>query len=111
MTLENLLAVLPRLIAVTPADQLAAVMAQLAAAQSAAAARILSDRSVAQASNSATTEKDRYLSVTEVVDRFHVTPRWLYRNKKHLPHSQPTRKTLLFPEAAITKWFASRKGA
>lgn len=54
-------------------------------------------------------EKERYLGVEEVAARFHVSPKWLYRHKRHLPHSQPTRKTLLFPEQAITKWFASRK--
>ncbi len=54
-------------------------------------------------------EKERYLGVDEVSARFHVSPKWLYRHKRHLPHSQPTRKTLLFPEQAVTKWFASRK--
>ncbi|MDN5941446.1 MAG: helix-turn-helix domain-containing protein [Nitrospira sp.] len=52
-----------------------------------------------------------YLNVDEVATRFHVTPTWLYRHKKDMPHSQPSRKILLFPEQAITKWFASRKAA
>jgi hypothetical protein len=51
----------------------------------------------------------QYLSVEEVAKRFHVTPKWLYRHKKQMPHSQPSRKLLLFPEQAITNWFASRK--
>jgi len=54
-------------------------------------------------------ERDRYLNVAEVAERFHVTAKWLYRHKKQLPHSQPSRKVLLFPESAIQKWFASRK--
>ena len=54
---------------------------------------------------------DRYLTVSEVVARFNVTPKWLYRHKSQMPHSQPSRKVLLFPEQAITKWFASRKWA
>mgnify|MGYP001251445923 CR=1 FL=1 len=53
----------------------------------------------------------RYLTVDEVAARFHVAPKWLYRHKKQMPHSQPSRKVLLFPEQAITKWFASRKQA
>ena len=53
----------------------------------------------------------RYLDVVEVVARFHVTRKWLYRHKKQMPHSQPSRKVLLFPEQAVTKWFASRKRA
>ena len=54
---------------------------------------------------------DRYLTVSEAAVRFHVTPTWLYRHKRQMPHSQPSRKVLLFPEQAITKWFASRKVA
>lgn len=55
--------------------------------------------------------QERYLSVEEVCERFSVTPRWLYRHKKHLPHSQPTRKTLLFPEHKLTQWFAGRNAS
>lgn len=51
----------------------------------------------------------QYLSVDEVARRFQVTQKWLYRHKRQMPHSQPSRKVLLFPEQAITSWFASRK--
>ena len=54
---------------------------------------------------------DRYLTVPEVVARFSVTAKWLYRHKRQMPHSQPSRKVLLFPEKAIEKWFAGRKGS
>ena len=54
-------------------------------------------------------DNGRYLTVQEVVKCFGVTDRWLYRHKRQMPHSQPSRKVLLFPEQAITKWFASRK--
>jgi predicted DNA-binding transcriptional regulator AlpA len=52
---------------------------------------------------------ERYLSVKEVAERFHVSDKWLYRHKKNMPHSQPTKKTLRFPEGPIQRWFASRK--
>ncbi len=52
---------------------------------------------------------EQYLTVEEVVDRFKVTDKWLYRHKKQLPHSQPSRKVLLFPATALERWFASRK--
>ena len=52
---------------------------------------------------------ERFLTVVETVARFGVTRRWLYAHAKQMPHSQPSRKTLLFPERAVTKWFASRK--
>lgn len=54
-------------------------------------------------------ESGKYLTVAETAERFNVKPTWLYRHKKKLPHSQPSRKLLLFPESAIQKWFASRK--
>lgn len=61
--------------------------------------------------NQPVSELGRYLTVDEVSERFHVTAKWLYRHKRQMPHSQPSRKVLLFPEQAITKWFASRKQA
>ena len=64
----------------------------------------------AETSPSTSHEACNYLSVQEVSERFHVTPRWLYRHKKQMPHSQPSQKVLLFPEQSITRWFASRKG-
>lgn len=51
----------------------------------------------------------RYLTVDEVAVRFHVTPKWLYRHKRQMPHSQPSRKVLLFPEQEVIKWFATRR--
>ena len=56
-------------------------------------------------------ENGRYLTVQEVAARFRVSDRWLYRNKRKLPHSQPSRKVLLFPEKATERWFASRKAS
>ncbi len=63
----------------------------------------------APATTNATGDPSRYLTVEEVSARFGVSDRWLYRHKKQMPHSQPSRKLLLFPEKAIEKWFASRK--
>src|SRR5262245_1760347 len=57
----------------------------------------------------AQTENESYLTVGQVMKEFQVTDKWLYRNKKKLPHSQPSRKVLLFPAAKIRQWFASRK--
>lgn len=52
---------------------------------------------------------ERFLSAKEVAEKFQVTVKWLYKHKKNMPHSQPTRKTLRFPEGPIQRWFASRK--
>ncbi len=56
-------------------------------------------------------DQGRYLTVQEVANRFGVTDKWLYRHKKKLPHSQPSRKVLLFPEKATERWFANRKAS
>lgn len=63
-----------------------------------------------QAGHQGASTPDHYLTVPEVSARFNVTSKWLYRHKRQMPHSQPSRKVLLFPEQAVTKWFASRKG-
>ena len=52
---------------------------------------------------------ERYLTVEEVVAQYGVTEQWLYRHKRQMPHSQPSRKVLRFPEEKLRKWFASRK--
>lgn len=112
MNLQGLLDELPKAIAETSTDSLAAVMAHLAACQSAVAARLVNGHCINGPQERATLEeKERYLTVREACDQFHVTEQWLYRHKKHLPHSQPTRKTLLFPEGKLRRWFERQKKA
>jgi hypothetical protein len=53
--------------------------------------------------------EDRWLTVQETTTLFRVSEQWLYRHKKKLPHSQPSRKVLLFPEQKLRRWFTSRK--
>lgn len=55
------------------------------------------------------TAPDRMLSAEEAAARFGVTVRWLYRHKRHLPYSQPSRKVLLFPASKLERWFAAQK--
>lgn len=54
-------------------------------------------------------DSSRYLNVEEVCARFNVTPKWLYRHKRQMPHSQPSRKVLLFPEIKLVQWFERKK--
>lgn len=72
--------------------------------------KLIQGKPTASAPNSLS-DCGRYLTVKELVERFHVSSKWLYRHKRQMPHSQPSRKVLLFPEQAVTKWFASRKQA
>ena len=52
---------------------------------------------------------ERFLTVAQVVAQYGVTEKWLYRHKRQLPYSQPSRKILLFPEDKLRRWFAARK--
>ena len=93
----------------TPPESIPAVIGWLGRLTALAQLRLVSGGQV-EISPVTSSEAGKYLSVQEVSERFHVTPRWLYRHKKQMPHSQPSQKVLLFPEQSITRWFASRKG-
>jgi predicted DNA-binding transcriptional regulator AlpA len=54
---------------------------------------------------------ERFLTVEQAAAQFSVSDKWLYRHKRQLPHSQPSRKVLLFPEEKLRRWFAGRKSA
>ena len=48
---------------------------------------------------------ERWLTVLEICQRYGCTPRWIYRHKAKMPHSQPTRKMLVFPERRFAQWW------
>lgn len=51
------------------------------------------------------TEPERWLTVPEICERYRCVPRWIYRHKAKMPHSQPTRKKLVFPERRFAQWW------
>jgi hypothetical protein len=87
-----------------------AALIQVAQLQSVLLSRLLSG-SIGPSSSTVTSTvtENQYLTVHDVVSQFGVTKAWLYRHKAQLPHSQPSRKTLLFPEKALRRWFATRQ--
>jgi hypothetical protein len=52
---------------------------------------------------------ERWLTVKEASEMFHVKERWLKTHKDKLPHSKPSRKVLLFPELKLRSWLAAHK--
>jgi hypothetical protein len=88
----------------TPSAQIPELIGLLATLQARAQVRLMQRDSVP----TPLPDAGRYLSVEQVAERFHVTARWIYRHKKQMPHSQPSRKLLLFPEGAIQRWFARK---
>ncbi len=105
---SDLLAGIESAVQVVPLNDLPRLMGDLECLRAMADLRMRAG--IPQPTVPQTVGETRYLTVDEVAVRFHVTPKWLYRHKKQMPHSQPSRKVLLFPEQAVTKWFASRKG-
>lgn len=106
-TFEEVGEILTQALLRVPHHELPSAVGWLARLQSMAQLRMMQ---VGQAETSPSTSHEacNYLSVQEVSERFHVTTRWLYRHKKQMPHSQPTRRKLIFPEKGIERWFAAR---
>lgn len=108
LNLTDAFQLIERAVNAVPVDGLPRLMGDLECLKAMAALRL---RTWAPAPITQPEGEVRYLSVKETSERFHVSEKWLYRNKHRMPHSQPSRKVLLFPEQAATKWFAGRKKA
>lgn len=52
---------------------------------------------------------EKWLTVEETANQFGLSRQWLYRHKRQLPHSQPSRKVLLFHEEKLRRWFTAQK--
>jgi hypothetical protein len=91
-----------------PAEQIPAAIAQLAAAQSTLAARMMTAATTAQSARH--DEETNWLSVEEAAAKIGRSPRWFYRNAKRLPFlKRLSRKVLLVSEAGMMRWVASQK--
>jgi len=98
----------PQRVGQIPADEAAALMANLAAAQWALASRLRLP--AAEASNQLLDEPDRLLSPTETAERLGVTARWLYRHAHQLPFTRRlSRKVLRFSEAGLRRYLDGKK--
>ena len=104
---------LPR--AEIPAAEIPAVLSELAAAQSALAAAqgALVTRiavfSGEQDGNGFRSDEDRWLTSDEAASLLRVDRKWLYRRARTLPFCRRlSRKKLLFSEAGLHRWMATR---
>ena len=88
-------------------DQIPAAIAQLAAAQSTLAARLMVAASQPAPRQD---EETNWLSVEEAAAKVGRSPRWFYPNAKRLPFlKRLSRKVLLVSEAGMMRWVASQK--
>jgi predicted DNA-binding transcriptional regulator AlpA len=89
-----------------PLAQAPRLLSQLAAAQATLLARILSPAESAPPPD----HDDRWLNAEEAAALLKVHRKWLYRRAKSLPFSRRlSRKKLLFSEAGLRQWMASRR--
>jgi len=91
-----------------PAEQIPATLAQLAAAQTALAARLMS----APAPTAPTVqEQDRMLTVAELSERLRCAPKTVYRRagRGEFPFARRLGRKVLFSEQGLTKWLARQK--
>jgi hypothetical protein len=93
----------PGKVATLPPEAAQALLIGLACLQPLLIQRALKGSNVLPAS------PEKFLTVAQVVAQYGVTEQWLYRHKRQLPYSQPSRKVLLFPEDKLRRWFAARK--
>jgi hypothetical protein len=92
-----------------PTEAIPPLLAQLAAAQSALAARLLCSRTI-EADQQSLQEKDSLLTAEQAAILLNVTPRWLYRHAKRLPFARKlSRKVLRFSEIGLRKWQAIKR--
>lgn len=110
MSLPDLAALLadPKGVAEINPEAIPPLLCQLAALQSALAARLVSGRGNGQLQ--AQPERDRLLTPEEAGQRLGVTAKWLYRHHKRLPFTrQLSRKVLRFSESGLRKWQAAKR--
>jgi len=90
-------------------EAIPALMAQLAAIQTALAAQLLSVPSGTSGSPSSI-ESDVLLTAEQAAAVLNVTPNWLYRHAKQLPFTRRlSRKVLRFSQIGLIKWQAVKK--
>ena len=100
----------PARVAEVPAEQVPACLAALAAEQTrlAAVQGALAARLTATAPTGNGRE-DRLLTAEEVHARTTVSIGWLYRHARALPFTRRIGRKVLFSEAALAKWLATRE--
>jgi hypothetical protein len=92
-----------------PVDRIPALMAQLAALQTALAARLIATPGNTE-TELQTGEREELLTPDEAADLLSVSVKWMYRHAGGLPFTRRlSRKALRFSKAGLLKWQAGRR--
>lgn len=85
-------------------DNIAPMLSQLAAMQTALAARLLVRTSDKES------REDRLLTIDQAATKLMTSKDWLYRNSGRLPFALRIGRSLRFSEQGIERWIMSRTG-
>lgn len=92
-----------------PTERIPALLAQLAAAQSVLAARLLGNGNATPPSQP--TEAGKLLDADAAAERMQMSKNWLYKNAAKLPFAvRVGSRSLRFSETGLEKWMRSRAG-
>ena len=94
---------------VLPADQLSALLYQVAALQNLLAVRLVRELQIVQP-NTPARERDRLLTVAEAADRLSCSTDWLYRHHHRLPFAVRTGRHLRFSANGLEAYIRQRTG-
>ena len=97
----------PERVADVPPERVPALLVQLAAVQTALAARLTSGAPSTLLANDS--GGDQLLTAEEVHRQTTVSVRWLYRHANALPFTRRVGRKVLFSSAGLAKWLSTRR--
>jgi hypothetical protein len=96
--------------ALIPEDRIAPILAQLAALQTALAARLMVAPGSGQNAVQTNVEQEELLSPDQAATLLSVSVDWMYRHAGELPFTRRlSRKALRFSKAGLLRWRAGRR--
>jgi hypothetical protein len=96
--------------AIIPPDRIAPMLAQLAALQTALAARLISSPGNGNHPEAAAGEPEELITAEQAAALLTVSVDWMYRHAPGLPFTKRlSRKALRFSKAGLLKWRAGRR--
>jgi len=95
----------PARIPEVPAAELPAILAELERVKALLWARLVAGNGGGHETRG---KEDRMLDVTAAAERSGMSKAWLYQNHQGLPFAKKVGRKVLFSEAGLTRWLASR---
>ncbi len=108
MTLNQVMSELEKIVINVPTDNIPMLIGELERLKAMVWARMVPSQNRDGQARSSPIHQGRWLTAADAAKIFPVSKRWFYRHKNRLPHSQPSRKVLLFPEEPLRRWFEKR---